>query len=181
MNYTKNLTKGFSLIELMTAMTVFMLVMTISMGSILGVFNANRKSRSLKTVLNNLNLAVESMAKEMRFGENYHCGSGSINNPQDCAGGDDLMAFTSSDGDQITYRLRNDAIEKRVDSGSYFEVTSPEIDIDDLTFYSRGSSPTDTLQPKVLVKIQGHAGAGKSRSEFTIQTLVSQRVPDRDL
>ena len=65
--------KGFTLIELMTAMAIFTVIMAISMGSITGIFDANRKSRSLKTAITNLNLAVESMSKEMRFGKNYHC------------------------------------------------------------------------------------------------------------
>src|SRR3990167_9012172 len=85
--------KGFTLIELMVAISIFIVVMTISMGSILNVFDANRKSRSLKTVLNNLNLAVESMSKEMRFGKNYHCGSGTLPVPQKYPGGGTLIRF----------------------------------------------------------------------------------------
>src|SRR3989338_9971712 len=88
--------RGFTLIELMIAVSIFIIVMTISMGSIISVFDANRKSRSLKTVLNNLNLTVESMMKEMRFGSNYHCGPGAVTIPQDCPSGDTLMSFLSS-------------------------------------------------------------------------------------
>src|SRR3989344_8179976 len=100
--------KGFTLIELMVAVSIFIVVMTISMGSIIAVFDANRKSRSLKTVLNNLNLAVESMSKEMRFGRNYHCELSALASPpftlpQNCAGGGKLMSFLSSHGVQITY------------------------------------------------------------------------------
>jgi len=173
------MTKGFTLIELLTAVSVFVVVMTISMGSIIGVFDANRKSRSLKAVLSNLNLAVESMSKEMRFGQNYHCGSGAITQPQDCAGGGTLMSFLSSDNLQVTYRSNGGAIEKRVDSGSYIAVTAPEIIIDDLTFYTLGTGTGNTLQPKVIIKIKSHAGTGKSQSNFTLQTLVSQRPLDR--
>ena len=53
------LNRGFTLIELMTAVSIFVVVMTISMGAILNIFDANRKARTLKTVLNNLNLVVE--------------------------------------------------------------------------------------------------------------------------
>lgn len=169
---------GFTLIELMVAVSIFIIVMTISMGSIVGVFDANRKSRSLKTVLNNLNLAVESMSKEMRFGKNYHCGSGSVTVPQNCPGGDTLMSFLYSDGVQITYRLNNQTIEKQVGSGNYIAVTAPEIVIDDLTFYTLGAGTENSLQPKVIMKIKSHAGENKGRSDFTLQTLVSQRTLD---
>ncbi|MBI2087079.1 MAG: type II secretion system protein [Candidatus Zambryskibacteria bacterium] len=170
--------KGFTLIELMVAVSAFIIVMTISMGSIVGVFDANRKSKSLKTVLNNLNLAVESMSKEMRFGKNYHCGSGTVTTPQNCPSGDTLVSFLSSDDIQITYRLNSGAIEKQIGSGGYIAVTAPEITIDDITFYTLGAGTSNTLQPKVIIKIQSHAGTGKSRSNFTLQTLVSQRTLD---
>lgn len=148
------------------------------MGSIIGVFDANRKSRSLKTVLNNLNLAVESMTKEMRFGKSYHCGSGNVTTPQNCPSGATLLSFLSSDGVQITYRLSGQAIEKKIGNDSYIAVTAPEIIIDDLVFYTLGAGTSDSLQPKVLVKIKSRAGTGGSQSDFTLQTLVSQRVLD---
>lgn len=170
--------KGFTLIELMVAVSIFIIVMTISMGSIINVFDANRKSRSLKTVLNNLNLVVESMSKEMRFGKNYHCGSGTVTIPQNCPSGDTLMSFLSSDNVQITYRLNSQTVEKQVGGGAYIAVTAPEIVMDDLVFYTLGAGIGDFLQPKVLIKIKSHAGTGKSQTNLTLQTLVSQRVLD---
>ncbi|MDP2641715.1 MAG: type II secretion system protein [bacterium] len=169
---------GFTLIELMVAMSIFIIVMTISMGSILGVFDANRKSRSLKTVLNNLNLAVESMSREMRFGKNYHCGSGDIEELQNCPAGDTIMSFLSSDGVQVTYRLNGQILEKQTGSGEFTAVTAPEVVIDDLTFYTLGAGTDNSLQPKVIIKIKSHAGEGKGRSDFTLETLVSQRSLD---
>ena len=172
--------KGFTLIELMIAVSIFIIVMTISMGSIISVFDANRKSRSLKTVLNNLNLTVESMMKEMRFGSNYHCGPGAVTIPQDCPSGDTLMSFLSSNGVQITYRLSGQTIEKKIGNDVYIAITAPEIIIDNLVFYTLGAEARagDPLQPKVLVKIKSRAGAGGGQSDLTLQTLVSQRVLD---
>ncbi len=177
--------KGFTLIELMVSVSIFVVVMTISMGSIIGVFDANRKSRSLKTVLNNLNIAVESVSKEMRYGTNYHCeGSATgpndpITSPQDCPyPGGNLISFLSSDDVQITYRINGSSIEKQVGSGGFIALTAPEIIIDNLTFYTFGTTVGDTSQPKVIIKIDGHSGTTKGRSDFTLQTLVSQRALD---
>ena len=163
------------------AVSIFTIVMTISMGSILGVFDANRKSRSIKTVSSNLNLALESMSKEIRFGKNYHCGSsGTLTSPQNCPYpvGSTFVSFLSSGGEQITYRLTGTTLEKQITGGGYIAVTAPEINIDSLTFYVSGAGTSDTLQPKVTIKIQSHAGTGKGRSDFTLQTLVSQRPLD---
>lgn len=175
----RNKKRGFTLIELMTALSLFIIIMTVSMGSILGVFDANRKSRSIKTVMSNLNLTVESMAKDMRYGRNYHCGSsGTITVPQNCPSSDTFMSFLSSDNTQITYRLNGSTMEKQVGSGDFVPVTAPEVTIDGLNFYALGAGTGNTLQPKIIIKITGHAGTGDSRSNFTIQTLVSQRALD---
>lgn len=171
--------KGFTLIELMTAVSIFAIVMVISMGSITGIFEANRKSRTLKTVMANLNLTIESMSKEMRFGKNYHCGTaGSDITPQNCPSGATYLSFLSSENEQITYQLSGSSIEKKVNSGAYISVTAPEIIIDDLTFYVIGSGTGDVLQPKIMMKVKAHAGSDKNRTDLTLQTLVSQRVPD---
>ena len=170
--------KGFTLIELMTAISIFIIIMVISMGSVINIFDANRKSRSLKAVIGNLNLVVESMSKEMRFGQNYHCGSGNVTEPQNCPSGDTLMSFLSSDDLQVTYRLDSGSIGKQLGNGAYIPVTAPEIVIDNLTFYTLGAGTGDSFQPKVIIKIKGHAGANRGRSDFTLQTLVSQRALD---
>lgn len=171
--------KGFTLIELMTSISIFVIVMTISMGSILGVFDANRKSRSLKTVISNLNLTIESMSKEMRYGDHYHCGSdGTLTVTQNCPAGDTFMSFLSSDNVQTSYRLNGTTIEKQVTGGNFVAVTGPEVTIDQLTFYTLGAGSANTLQPKVVLMIKGHAGTAKGQTAFTLETLVSQRTID---
>jgi len=174
--------KGFTLIEMMTAVSVFLVVMTISMGAILSIFDANRKSESSKTVMDNLNFAVEAMSREIRFGKNYHCGTGgNITLPQNCLSGDSFISFLSSDGIQIVYKLTGSSIEKSVDGGNtYIAVTAPEININSLAFFVVGANPPpDTLQPKVLIKISGNAGTKiNTMSGFTLQTLASQRLID---
>ena len=171
--------KGFTLIELLTAISIFAVVMVISMGSILGIFDANRKSRALRAVISNLNLTIESMSKEMRFGKDYHCGSsGADTTPQNCPSGDTYLSFEFSDGDQITYRFSNQTLEKKIGNADFIAVTSPEVAIDSFVFYTLGAGTGDTLQPKILMKIKAHSGAGKGRTDLSLQTLVSQRVPD---
>ena len=179
----RSATEGFTLIELLTSVALFSVVMIITMGAILGIFEANRKSDSLKTVMDNLNLAVESMSREIRFGSNYHCGGGTLTVPQNCSTGGTQVSFLSSEGVQIAYRINNARIEKSVDGGNnYIAITAPEIAIEDLTYYviGAGVAPANTIAPKVLIKIRGVAGTKeKTKSDFTLQTLVTQRKIDR--
>ena len=43
--------KGFTLIELMVSITIFSIVMLISVGALLSIIDANRKDQSLKSVM----------------------------------------------------------------------------------------------------------------------------------
>jgi prepilin-type N-terminal cleavage/methylation domain-containing protein len=171
--------KGFTLIELMVSVTIFSIVVFISMGSIFGIFEANRKSRTLKTVMSNLNLALEGMSKEMRYGSAYHCGtSGTVTTPQNCPSGDTFISFLSSDGEQMYYRLNAGALERQIGNEGYTGLTAPEVVIDELTFYVLGAGTDNLLQPKVNITIKGRAGSGNEESKFVLQTLVSQRKRD---
>lgn len=177
----ENSKRGFTLVEIITAVSLFLIVMTISMGSIISVFEADRKSKSLRSIMGNLNLALESMAREMRFGENYHCGStGALTTPANCPSGSSFVSFLSSDNEQVVYRMSNSSVEKSVNGGSsYTVVTAPEVTIDDLDFYVLGAGTSNTLQPKILIKVKGTAGSGSNQTDFTLQTLVSQRALDK--
>jgi type II secretory pathway pseudopilin PulG len=176
--------KGFTLIEILTSIGLFMVVMTIGMGSILGIFNAYKKTQALKTVMDNLNFALESMSREIRFGTNYHCGSGggNLTNPLNCPSGDTQISFLSSDNLQIVYRLTGSQIEKSINGGTtYVAVTAPEINIQRLNFYvfGAGNAAVNTLQPKAIITVRGKAGTKVGfDSTFSVQTMVSQRILD---
>lgn len=193
--------KGFTLIELMVSITIFSIVMLISVGALLAIVDANRKAQSLKSVMNNLNFALENMSRNIRVGTNYYCKPyqlgddppsvpSDITTTKDCSGSDGgvLFAFEGSNGDrndqndQIVYRLNGTSIERSTDSGSTFTaITAPEVQLTNFRFYVVGSDPLtlgNTIQPRVVMTIQGKAGAGKSQTEFNVQASVSQRLID---
>jgi len=185
MNKKQN--KGFTLIEIMTALSIFIIVMTVSMGSIIGIFDTNRKSRSLKVVMSNLSIAVETMSREIRFGRNYHCETSAdatppFTAPQNCPNGGELVSFLSNDNEQIVYRVNNNSIEASKDGGlTYSQITAPEIKIDRMAFYviGAGIAPLNNLQPRVYMNIGGQSGTtDKTKSSFSLQTMISQRYLD---
>src|SRR5581483_4314819 len=56
--------RGFTLIELMVASTIFIIVMVIAISSVLNIINVNRKAQSLNSIMTNLSFALESMVRE---------------------------------------------------------------------------------------------------------------------
>ncbi|MBI4155890.1 MAG: prepilin-type N-terminal cleavage/methylation domain-containing protein [Candidatus Zambryskibacteria bacterium] len=179
--------KGFSLIEIMVAVSIFSVVMVLSTGSILSVLDANRKSQTLRAVMDNLNSTMESMTRSIRFGQNYHCGPGGavpITTPQDCGNNNpsDTMAVLFN-GLTTTYRLNSGRIEKSTNSADYYPITSPDVTITNLAFRVFGSAPysngVNLLQPQVIIVVSGFAGLKPtSQTTFTLETTVSQRLFD---
>ena len=182
--------KGFSLIEMLVAVALFSAVMLMAVGALLALIDANRKAQALNSVMNNLNFALENMSRKIRVGTNYHCETTDsiidINKPKDCINGGKLLAFEASGGnrddinDQIVYRINGTRLEKSEDSGATFvNLTAQEVSIDKFIFYVDGTSLSDEKQPKVVIILQGSAGIDKKiRTEFNLQTTVSQRILD---
>jgi prepilin-type N-terminal cleavage/methylation domain-containing protein len=174
--------KGFTLIELMVSITIFSIVMLLSVGAITTVLNANTKSKNRKIAIDNLNFLVESMSRSIRFGTIYHCGGGNVNTPNDCPSGSYSFSYLASDGTRITYSISNGEIVKSVNGGTFYNLTSVnDINITALTFRVFGSYPygTDYLQPQVIINISGTVGNDpRTQTNFDLQNTVSQRKLD---
>lgn len=179
--------KGFTLVEMITAVAIFSIVMVIAMGSLLNVLGANKRSQGIQTTINNISLVMEMMSREIRTGYNYHCGNvGNLSIPRDCSQGENFIAFDAFSGDpgnsndQVVFKEEGGVIYKSNDSGfSFLPLTSEEVVIEDLYFVVVGSSPGDGEQPKVLFVAKGYMGDNeKTKTYFNLQTTVSQRPLD---
>lgn len=165
---------GFTLVEMIVAIFVFSVVMVIATGALASIIGANRKAQAVKSVMNNIAFSVDSMTRALRVGTDYDCGVSS------CAlNGSESLTFTDVDGREIEYRFNEGTgqIERSIDGAGFLALTAPEVVIERLRFYVDGVDADG--QPRVLIVVSGHAGAGRAETSFDIQTLVSQRILDR--
>lgn len=170
--------KGFTLVEMIVAVFIFTIVMLVATGALISIVEANRKAQSVKSVMNNLNFSLDSMTRAIRVGNTYDCGIAT------CASdGSDAFTFISTDGEEIEYRYNetDQSIERSIDGGlSYQTLTAPEVDVEFLRFYVRGEVVGDNEQPRVLIVVKGVAGTDdRTRTEFSLETMVTQRFLDR--
>lgn len=188
--------RGFSLVEMVVSVGLFAVIMLVAMGALLSLVEANRKSRVLESVINNLNISLDSMVRAARMGSNYVCNDESIPGTYnlsgaDCLEGETLFSFTPYGEDSLVqgkravYYFKQDSeggrLYRSLDGGaSEIPITAPEVEIEDVRFYVRGTRPGDTEQPKIVIVIKGSAGAlnTKSRTDFYIQATAVQRVLD---
>ena len=174
---------GFTLVEMVVAVAIFSMVMVIAMGALLSVINANRQNQAIQTAVSNLNLALETLSREIRVGSSYYCGISPGGATQDCSTGGESLSFLSFDGFQIVFRLNSSVkrLERSDDGGTTFLfLTSPTVFLEEVKFYVSGSSPDDDIQPRVVITVSGYVevGSQKEKSRFDLQTTASQRLID---
>lgn len=193
---------GFTLIEMLVSVGIFTVVMVVALGGLLAVTEADRRAQSIKTITNNLSFALEGMARSIRTGVDYSCGTWTQG--QDCGTSTSgspgtLFTFTNADGQRVGYRYAAcsgiGCIQRNVQggaAGAWEPITSPEVVIESLEFYLHGSSRNDQFQPRLTISVRGFmpisGGATASDecgnegvvcSTFDIQTTVTQRLYDR--
>ena len=196
---------GFTLIEMIVSIALFSVVMMVAVGALLSLTGANKKAQALQSVMNNLNISVDSMVRNIRMGRNYHCGAGNFvgDGSDDCATGDTQILFTCNPDTPSCaktkhrwgYKLGTGAPNSPCSAGhlcksidaekvapTWAEITADEVTIEDVTFYVVGTAPgesgNDMVQPKVIMVIKGEAGTGKAKTTFHIQATAVQRELD---
>lgn len=185
--------KGFTLVEMLVAVAIFTLVMLIATASIFTIVAANKKAQSLKSVMDNLSFALDSMTRNVRTGYAYNCATVSSGSPVkvigDCPAGDPGFEFTTTQVTcspvpscypQVYYYLWNGQIwQNETDwTGGALPITAAEINISSLNFILIGSVSGDRMQPRVILDVIGGAGTTTTASQFKIQTTLSQRQID---
>lgn len=183
---------GFTLVEMIVSVALFAVVMLVCVGALLSLVNANRKAQALQSVMNNLNIALDGMVREIRMGSLYYCASNisqlSANyTPQSCQLGGDAFAFepynkTIADPPTVySYNATTKRIYKSVEGASPIPITAPEVTIEEMRFYVVGTDrANDYDQPKVVIMVKGTAGSATAavRTTFHIQATAVQRLLD---
>lgn len=181
--------------ELIVSIALFSTVMLVSVATLLALVDANRKAQALQSVMNNLNIALDSMVRSIRMGSNYHCGGAPYASPTSCPTGANTFAFEPFEGDPDTsadqwvyyYDQTTKRLYKSEKGGlEALPITAPEVEIEDMTFYVVGTdrgctvTPCDTMQPKVVITLKGTAGSDKVKTTttFSIQATAVQRLLD---
>lgn len=169
--------KGFTLVEILVSIALFSIVMTVALGAMFTMVDANRKAQAVNLSMTNLNFALEAMSRSIRTGTVYSCGFSG-----DCATGGTTLRFTDQERRSIMYRYNSTerSIERSLNGGgTYARLTAPEVLITNMAFYVSGSTPGDTVQPRVLITLRGTAGVNpQTQTSFNIQTTVTQRLLD---
>lgn len=170
--------KGFTLIEMMVAVSIFVIVAFIVVSTLLTMSYAYKKAQKMRLLMDNFNFALQSMSLGIREGTKYDTSG--------CTGGD-CFSFTPINSDSNAYKVcysleEGNRIRKCEGVGTTCpcgeegnDITSPGIRVDKLQFdITDNGSYSDKDLVKIL--ISGEAGTQpREITSFFIQNTVSQR------
>jgi prepilin-type N-terminal cleavage/methylation domain-containing protein len=200
--------RGYTIIETMIAVSLFLVVVTIGMGALLNANLLHQKSQSLRSIMDNLSFVMEDMSRNLRTGYHFQCFDYSagqqtlsldsittLASPRSCPKGW-AIAFESAGGnpnsflDQWAYYISNSGqIYKTTDGArTFIQLTPDEVFIDangksSFSVLGAESKASDSQQPYITIRLVGTITykPGTSNSvvtPFSLQSSVSQRLID---
>jgi len=194
--YFKKLNKsssGYTILETMIAISLFLVVVTVGMNSLLSANVLHQKSQDMRSIMDGLNFMMEDMSRNIRTGYNFRCindgnYSSNLTTAKSCSFGngfafENALGSSLSASDQWVYKIESSNISKSVDSGTTWSQLnqSPEVVISPVSGFSvlGAEAPAgDNQQPFVIIKLIGTITYKNISTSFSIQTSVSQRLVD---
>ncbi len=191
--------KGFTLVEVLVATTIFIVIMLVAVTSLLASQRSSKKGQAIRSALDNVQFTLESITRSGRLGSLYTCISSTGTTTLNIVGGDcsaggtgfafglydpitkitDGYAFylgTTSTSRGAIYRcITRGSLAVTLKGSDCSAVTSPDIDVTKFITIVNGSDIADGIQPSVKIIMEGTANASTEQTQFFIQTLVSQR------
>jgi prepilin-type N-terminal cleavage/methylation domain-containing protein len=175
--------KGFSLIEMLLAISIFVIIMLSATRIFQLVVQGQRQAIAAYHVQENLKYFFEVMSKEVRMA--------TMDTAQECypfdaenklyVAEDNHLYFKNFEGECVHYFIENDngvnrfKIERGGNSGY---ITTSNININSLKFIVKANAVggLQAQQPSVTVNLQAEAIAPElDKSEMTLQTTITSR------
>lgn len=191
----KNAATGFTIVELLIAIGLFSVVISLAMGGFARALRIQRQAGGLLLANSNASLVLEQMAREMRLGYEFCRGGGVPSCVQnDLHGSITFVKKKFPDGTNIaaTYCWSADArgngvIRRReyvvgvqpLSCDTFEQFTAKNVNVQYLSFSVSGNNAGDGYMPRVTIAMGiSSVEPGVSQSPVRLQTTVSSRNPD---
>jgi len=168
--------KGFTLVEIMIAISVFSIMIISLFGFFHSAFLSQEKSLNSIYLLDNASFLSEYMSRSIRMARkdiNGDCIEAKANFYQS---DDSHLKFLNYNGECQELFLQNGSLVLSK-SGETQNLTPDDILVEDLVFHVKGGSQSDFIQPRVTFILAMKNKKGPIQS-IKIQTTVSQRQLD---
>jgi prepilin-type N-terminal cleavage/methylation domain-containing protein len=169
---TLNAKNGFTMIELLVAMSLFVIVISLVSGVFVRALRSQRQIVGLIAANSNAALALEQMMREMRTLK-LTDSNGNPSPPEVSDSGEEI-SFINAKDEPVTYKLDTD--EKGIGflSRNNERLTAENVSVRKLNFILSATSP---FPPRITIAVQlSPTNIGLENSFINLQTTVSART-----
>ena len=174
----KSITKnsGLTLIEVLVAMGIFSMVISVVIGIFVSGSNSQRRILGINTAQREAGYLMETISRELRMAK-------AIDITQE-NNADDVIEFTNHDSNVIKYCRANPGVGCLA-GGNYLSrdgaiISSSDVKIEELVFYVTdnfdGLAPVESEKQPVITIVMKVKSKDGSEVEFTLQNSVSLRL-----
>ena len=172
--------KGFTLIELIVSMTIFLIVMVSVIDLFASGIKAQKKSLELQTLSDGASYTIEYMSRTIRMAKKDLTGTyisaGCNFEPSDSEA--NYIKFLNYNKNYQEFILEDGQIkEKKDDDSEFTALTSDNFRVKKLSFEVYGGCQTDDIQPRVTIIMEIQTKEVEPQT-LNIQTTISQRDLD---
>ncbi len=198
-----NLENGYTIIETMIAVSLFLVVIMFGTTALLNANLLHKKSADMRSIIDNLSFIMDDISRNLRVGYDYACfvnsapsdvePSSTVDNPKSCNSGwgvafeNSELGNQSNPSDQWFYIINNGKVYKTTagpysgPGSSYVQLTPDEVTINDVAseftvIGAESKSSGDLQQPLVTIRLVGEIDLKGVITPFSLQTSVSQRI-----
>ncbi len=162
---------GFTLIETMISVSIFVVVITIGIGSLMTIVSANKKLQIQRQTIDSMSFALELMSRKIRtasqgVGGNFITTTGNS------------LSFTDQSGIPITYTLQGNELVSIDTLGNVTPLTPSNVEIADLRFTTAGLMPIGDGKAFIRINLTGTINYKTTSTPFSLQTSISPRLID---
>lgn len=153
--------QGISIIELLVALGIFAMVMSITINIFTAELKVQRKNLAYQAIQDDARYALEKMSREIRM-SHIETNDGSRDQLE-------ITAFKAGESQNVIYSLSSGRILRNSDA-----ITSQKVNISKLKFYiDNKNQPPATVTIVITAEVEGEKS--EQRAKMNLQTTLSAR------
>jgi prepilin-type N-terminal cleavage/methylation domain-containing protein len=181
---TNNSRSGFTLVELIVAMSIFLVAITIAVGAFVRAIRTQRAVNHLLSVNSNMSLVIERIARDIRTGYSFDLNNVPLGN---CIGSqNEELEFTNSKANSVFYRKEGDSIARMECAGAdctgkiFESLTASNVKVEHLCFLNTGNLVNDPWRIALFLEV-GSTEPSLAGQNLNLQTTVAARIIPEEL
>lgn len=161
--------EGFTVVELIVAMSVFIILLTISVGAFVQALRSERRLIALMAINSNAGAVLEQMAREIRTGYGFTCAS------PPCSASS--LSFKNYKGNAVMYSFAGGAINRTESGGTSAQMSAADVDVKAAAFTVSRRVDISQCNPwRITITMEVGSKNSAVTQTTELQTTVSSRV-----